>query len=129
MSRRREVTIGEFYLSENKQTVREITALVPEYDSVRYRTYTLTLRTGDWRCRHPEHESRCTRSALFNWTAGKAPQRIVAKLNVQGVRAEAERLTADKERTLIATALKRASDEQIKNEVRRRGLKSSIGYD
>jgi len=122
MGTKREVSVGDFYISDNKQSIREITALVPEYDSVRYRSYSQNGRTGHYNCRNPEHESQCTRSALFNWAKSKALPEVIAGLDVDRVRADAERLKDEREQNIILAALKRATDEQIKAEYRRRGL-------
>jgi len=128
MGTKREVAIGDFYIGENKQSIREITALVPEYDSVRYRTYSQSIRTGDYHCRNPEHESQCTRSALFNWAKGKAPAKVIAKLDVEGVRADSRRLKEERKNNIILAALKEATDDQIETEYKRRGLQTSIGF-
>jgi hypothetical protein len=105
------VRIGSFWVNEKKSLVREITG--QSWDgNVHWRSYWLDdgRPTGD--------SLMCSVSHLLHWSAREATAEEAARMQRQRGLALAE----VQENRLIDIALSSASDEQLLDEVRRRGL-------
>ena len=108
------VTVGSFWVNEEKGLVREITA--PNWDgNVHWRSYWLAdgRPTGD--------RLICSIDHILRWSDREAKAEEAARMQRQSGQA----LEVARENRLIEIALSSASDDQLLDEIRRRGYRVS----
>jgi hypothetical protein len=106
------VTVGSFWVNEKKRLVREITAQTWD-GNVQWRSYGLDdgRPTGD--------SLACSIAQILHWSDREATAEESARMQRQhGTALEEARMNRR-----IAIALSSASDEQLLDEVRRRGYR------
>ncbi len=110
------VTVGSFWVNEKKHLVREITGQTWD-GNVHWRSYWLDdgRPTGD--------SLMCSVAQIIHWSDREATAEEAARMQ----RMDGMAMQAARENRLIAIALSEASDEQLLDEVRRRGFQVHHG--